>query len=891
MNKAHILLLMAAGSLAPLAADTLSEAANAVRNGQPARALNLLEQAGDTVEQSFWRGRALLELERYKEAVDALSEVPTDHELYPYAAKAMIYCAQRSEELEPRVVLLPMTRQRVYPEIARMACAALAEHNLLHHHHSDADKELCTAEAARMMQAAWPDPAERTDPSFVILRGYLLAHQGRFLEAEELCRSAEANPSISTEMKLRARLALAEVYYQEADAAQEEEEREEAADKAEETLLQFISANPNSPLIDEAFRRLHIRAAFRKSEYAASKLREWAEDLQSAHRSCLAMYMLMVNPAKGNDSVTRSLTLANAALSHFPNEQAVRNMQLHHASRLVTDGAQQEAQVYLQQVPADDPYRLFYEAQIHRDDLGAAMHSYLDAARTAPEGLYTPALVNALTCAMRSGNRQEEEAIMQNRHLEPRTKAALLLARATHYADTRPDLARQDLEEALSLPVRAMLKAQCMLDLAALELEESPSLAARRLDELENELKPHGILPTESTRHGTFPHGYLVGDSWTAEQLLRYLSIKESCLRQLYGGNPRLAVQMVLEATHKIQKLTHDPSITSALTLFEASLMAEMQQNHEAIGILTALLQHEKNQYFRARAYLMMGRIYSSMETMDSLRKAIGYYEQSAKTDTWYADLATAFQASILVRFGELDKARILLRNLLQNKGYRMRVDVKAYVYSVLADSWALSSRINAPDEAIRACATMLANSDLPTEWRNRLLLQHATLCARYDRHQEALASYLALLDADPVASDHPSRGDWYLLYYAGAGAISSYLEAKEYSKAADIAERVGMWKTTFPEEFKIPSTRFLEWAKLIRRLHSTEREASEPAEKTIESYTHDNTARLPNPTESALSRHRELTPAQPKVDGGHWLSQPQPHRRYRRARPNRRAC
>lgn len=832
MNKAHILLVMAAGSLAPLAADAVSDAANALRGGQPARALSLLGQAQDSVETSFWRGRALLELGRYREAVAALSEVPTDHELYPYAAKGMIYCAQRSEELEPRSVLLPMTRQRVYPEIARMACATLAEHNLLHHHHSEEDKELCTAEAARMMEAAWPGPENRTDPAFIILRGYLLAHQRRFPEAEELCRSIEANPSISTEMKLRARLALAEVYYREADAAQEEEEREEAGDKAEETLLQFISANPNSPLIDEAFRRLHARAAFRKSEYASSKLREWAEDLQSSHRSCLAMYMLMVNPTKGNNSVTRSLTLVNAALSHFPNEQTVRNMQLRHASRLVTDGALQEAQVYLQQVAADDPYRLFYEAQIHRDDANTAMHSYLRASLTAPEGLYTPALVNALTCAMRSGNRQEEGAIMQIRHLEPRTRAALLLARATHYAGTHPDQARKDLEEALSLPLRAMIKVQCMLDLAALELEQSPAQAARRLDELELELSPRSILSTESTRHGTFPHGYLMRDSWTAEQLLRYLTIKEHCIRQLYAEDTLVAAGMVLEATRKIQKLTHDPSISSALSLFEAALLAEMQQKQEALNKLEAILQYEKNHHFRARAYLMMGRIYSSMETMDSLRKAIGYYEQSAKTGTWYADLATAFQASILVRFGELDKARKLLQDLLQNRGDRMRVDVKAYVYSVLADSWALSSRIDAPDEAIRACSTMLDNSELPAEWRNRLLLQHATLCARYDRHREALDSYLALLDADPVASPHPSRGDWYLLYYAGAGAISSYLEAKEYSKAADIAERVGMWKTTFPEEFKIPSTRFLEWAKLIRRLHSTEREEPEPAEK-----------------------------------------------------------
>lgn len=821
MNKAFFLLLLATGSLATASADSLSDAVAALRDGQPVRALTLLNETPDSVEQSYWRGRTLVELGRYREAVAALAEVPAHHELYAYAAKGMIYCAQHSEELEPRAVLLPITRQQVFPEIAHMACAALAEQHLLHQHHSAEDKDQCTAEAARMMESAWPKPEDRSDPAFVILRSYLLAHQRNFTEAEELCRSVEANPSIPLDMKLRARLALAEVYYLQADAAQEDTEREEAADKAEETLLQFIAANPNSSLIDEAFRRLHAREAFRKSEYAASRLREWAQDLQSAHRCCLAMYMLMVNPTKGNDSLTRSLTLANAALSHFPNECAVHSMQLCHANRLVTEGALQEALVYLQQVPADDAYRLFYEAQIRSNEPEAAMQNYLEASRIAPEGLYTPALVNALTCAMRTGNRQEEDAIMQSPHLEPRTKAALLLARATYYANTKPEQARNDLEEALALPIRTMIKVQCMLDLAALELKTSPDLAAKHLEELEQELKPHNILSPDSARHGTFPHGYLMRDSWTAEQLLRYLVLKEKSIRHQHAEQPRRAAELVLEATRKIQSLTKDPSISSALMLFEASLLAEMQQTQKALSKLRTLLQKEKTAQARSRAYLMMGRIYSAMETMDSLREAISYYEQSAKTDTWYADLATAFQAGILVRFGELDKAQKLLRERLQRNSDRMRPEVKAYLYSVLADSWALSSRVDAPDEAIRACATILADSELPVEWRNRLLLQHATLCARYDRHQEALASYIALLDADPVASDHPSLGDWYLLYYAGAGAISSYLEIKEYSKAAEVAERVGMWKTSFPEEFHMPSTRFLEWAKLIRRLHS----------------------------------------------------------------------
>ncbi|MEE1265227.1 MAG: hypothetical protein UHH87_02960, partial [Akkermansia sp.] len=122
--KPQLLLSLSLLAACAAQADT-TQAANLVREGKPADALNALHNQSSP-EAAFWKGRALIDLGRLREAAAALAQVPAEHELYPYAAKALLYCAWKSESVDFAVIATPMATSN-NPEIAELATAALAE--------------------------------------------------------------------------------------------------------------------------------------------------------------------------------------------------------------------------------------------------------------------------------------------------------------------------------------------------------------------------------------------------------------------------------------------------------------------------------------------------------------------------------------------------------------------------------------------------------------------------------------------------------------------------------------------------------------------------------------------------------------------------------------------
>ena len=123
--KPHILLLLAALAL-PMAHGDAVQAEQLVRAGKPADALDALA-VDDSIEAAFWRGRALIELGRLKEAAESLRKIPDAHALYPYAAKALLYCAWKNKDVDFAVIATPMATSK-NTEISTLATAALAEY-------------------------------------------------------------------------------------------------------------------------------------------------------------------------------------------------------------------------------------------------------------------------------------------------------------------------------------------------------------------------------------------------------------------------------------------------------------------------------------------------------------------------------------------------------------------------------------------------------------------------------------------------------------------------------------------------------------------------------------------------------------------------------------------
>ena len=124
-----ILPLLLALSLQSANGQDVAAAEQLLRAGKPAEALQELQLAPTTPAVLYWKGRTLVDLNRLPQAATQFKEVPQDSVFYPYAAKAMIYCAWQSPLLDFVEYVAPLTAVS-HPEIATLAQAALAEHQL-----------------------------------------------------------------------------------------------------------------------------------------------------------------------------------------------------------------------------------------------------------------------------------------------------------------------------------------------------------------------------------------------------------------------------------------------------------------------------------------------------------------------------------------------------------------------------------------------------------------------------------------------------------------------------------------------------------------------------------------------------------------------------------------
>ena len=106
----------------------VSQAEQAMRNGSATEALQALHGVTPCPELHYWKGRALAELQRYEEAVVELSCVHETHALYPYAARALMYCARRTPHTEAVLSKLSASQD---PAIAALAKVLLAERSFI----------------------------------------------------------------------------------------------------------------------------------------------------------------------------------------------------------------------------------------------------------------------------------------------------------------------------------------------------------------------------------------------------------------------------------------------------------------------------------------------------------------------------------------------------------------------------------------------------------------------------------------------------------------------------------------------------------------------------------------------------------------------------------------
>lgn len=788
--------------LAPALQASVQQAEQQLRRGDAAGALqSLVGESGP--EADFWRGRALVDLKRMPEAARYLSAVPEEHELYPYAAKALLYCAWQSPDVDFATVVPPLATSR-NPEIAETAAAALAEFWL----QQPQSQDNTALELLRGMTDKHPEFI----PVLHLLEVENLRQKGQYADAIQLCRKMEDDRSLPLNIRQRVRLTLAEVLYAQEEAAarsgataattteptstdtDEEEDLTtigQVHGKGEETLLHFISTNPESPLLPDAFRRLTVHKAFSSSEFARAKLKEWMIDTEKPYRASMAMLImqhLLNNDLSGKLPLDNSC--ANSALAMFPNEPPTQLILLEQTRMLLERGQTKEAELYLSQVTGNFPRKDFYRAWLSADSPSTAARLFLQSAEVASGELRPVAFANALLCAMRCGDTEMEQDIMQRSDLAPEIRAEVLAMRALFNMEKNPALARECLEQLRALQLSPNSQIDVRLDTAWMSMSESPLTVAQELENMSTD--------------GLTPH-----------QLLRYYALREEALRQSSPPDRRDETEnLICERIARAADKAKSAHVRGVLNIHLANRLSLMGRHAEAYVRLTRLHNNEPLGEFAQKATFLSAREKEYIGTLSSLKEAADIYAACAEKYPEMKNRATIHRAQVLIRINRGEEAEQLLRHLL-SKEEELPPIARALTYITLSNKYTLEGTPSALQQAMEASGKCIEVPGLPRLWQFTGLLHHGAICARANAYEAAITAYRKLLAMHPAPGRNPESAERLAFHRAATGAITALLELKRYEEAADMADELSRWDGA-PGSLE----RYAKWADFIRQTH-----------------------------------------------------------------------
>lgn len=796
-------LLLLALSLLPAAADTVADAAAQLRAGEGAAALQtLMKEEG--AEAAFWRGRALLALGRPAQAVAPLQQVPQDHPLFPYAAKALLYCAWQSEGVNPDAVLPPLLNCND-GSIRTLATAALAEYHLNREEAADADALL-----QHLHEQAADD--ENLRPLLNLLEIADLRRKGEFDAAIELCRRLERDRTLPLLTRHRVRLALAEVYYAQEAAhadkltatapAEEDDDRDDdalpelpvARGRGEETLLHFVSSNPESPLLAEAFRRLMLHEAFLSGETARERLKEWGNNLRFPRRAALSLLIQqrLLNPENAPELMPDA-TCVNAAVAALPKESATEAMLLEQVRLQLQHGNRTEAALYLAGIQSPSPRRDFLAACLI-DNPAKAAQAFLTIARSAGEELQAEAYHNALLHALLANDTDTAYTIEKESSLPADTSRRLRSLTATYLADTAPAAALPLLQQLLAEDLPSDLLVDVVLDTAALNLAHPEIFGDPPFD--------------ASAALEAVPASAL-----SEEQKLRSIALREQSLRA--AGNDAQALEEIRRAAEETQQ--ERPHLHAILTIHLSHLLSAEERHAEALRVLQQLISEQPKGELTPRARLLMARQAELIGTLDSLRRAADIYGQCAEDGTPQSARCTLRRAAVLSRIGETASARALIDDKLKQEEALTQSD-RMIAYAILANLLVQEGTPDSLQAAVHAASQMLGEPELSPRHQAISLLHHGMICTRAGKDDLALGDYLAVLRMKPADASSLEERDYLTLRRAAASAVYTSCKLGRYEEAAKIAEEAAAWP--IPDDLSFIRDSFIRWAQNIRKTH-----------------------------------------------------------------------
>ncbi len=796
MKTPHILTaLLYMGLLLPAKAD-VAQAERLLREGKPAEALSALELTPHSPAVLYWKGRALVSLNRPFQAVNLFREIPAESSFYPYAAKAIMYCAWQSEHLDFVEYVAPLTASS-NQEIATLAQAALAEHQLRY----TSDGDASTMDPLRELAKTQTE----LQPMVALLNIEELRRKRQFDQALNACRAMEANSSLPLIIRQRVRLTIAELYYDKAAAEppqteQDDDQSENNEGKGEETLLQFISANPDSVLLEEAFRRLETHNAFNTSEYAKRRLQEWARELSNPHRAALALAVQQRLQFSGPEYSSNDATIANTAATQLPNEPLSQHILGEQVRYLVERGRVSEAALYQKMMQPDDtnPRYLFYKACCMPSNERATAELFLQCAEIASYDLQTAAICNAMYCAVLSRSQDIIDTLLSKESLPQQTRRSLLLTHAGLILHTNPAEAEAELLSASLLsPTEAEL-VEITLQRAEIALLSNPEGAMTLLGE---------CSPNQHK-------------DWTDEQILRFYSLQLQAIEKLNtaGGEYRDPIALLQEALAN----TRRTEVRTVLTVNLTHRLSLAKRHEEALDLLLQLAENTSNKETRARAYLLAARQAEQLKSIEQLTLAVELFAAAAEHNTRYRNHALMLQARVLAWINRGAEARRILNDLLRRND--LTPSEQALALSIQAHEQTLRGTPEGLSEALLTNNRIFEIQDLSPAWITRSRIQRASLLARNGMTEEAIAQYMQLIESVSAAENtEMTEEKWFVLYFAGAGVVSQYLSQNKHAEAAAMADMVAAWPQKPDSHRPIigPGHRaqqFADWADNIRK-------------------------------------------------------------------------
>ena len=526
---------------------------------------------------------------------------------------------------------------------------------------------------------------------------------------------------------------------------------------AEDRLLFFIESEPQSALLGLAFDVLKKAQAFEDAQ-TLSRLISWANGPESP-RTPWALYTLALLYEEKNQHIPL-IALCKQAAKNYPETPLTLDILSLTLQHLIEEDYKEESLQELEQLlPKNSTQALFIQGlrDYKKGQFNPSAQLNKKVIEQSPSGdpLIQTALLNEGLSLLQAGKASELSALLEYPRAHKDTVALLALESALDAA-SRLD---KEAGEKIALFIKQYPKHPRLADayLAQAEL-------ALYEDTLNEELCLQSFIALSDL-------------TLNEEQKERFMRLK--IMLPEYAGQLPSAIQ----ATKNYLDSYPAPELKEPMQLKLAELMYRQgEYNQTQLYLQNLLSTLSEKSPLRPAALFLCAKAAQQINTNDSLNTALRLFEEILQSPSPYTNSSHIERASLLMRQGRASEV-ITHLNVLFEKNPQLAGETRYLALALLAEAWSsLASQDNkALTKAHQLTSELLAERDLPQDWKLRTYYQRAQILEKNQDPTAALQDYYAILDLIPEA---PDRKEWYWYYRSGFAALQ-LLENEKNWKAA----------------------------------------------------------------------------------------------------------